>query len=49
MDWTLELIVVPVVDIDRAKEFYVEKAGFDLQVDHRAGETFRVVQLLPRG
>jgi catechol 2,3-dioxygenase-like lactoylglutathione lyase family enzyme len=49
MDWTLELIVVPVADIDRAKEFYVEKAGFDVQVDHRAGETFRVVQLLPRG
>ena len=49
MDWTLELIVVPVADIDRAKEFYVEKAGFDVQVDHRAGESFRVVQLLPRG
>lgn len=49
MDWTLELIVVPVSDIDRAKEFYAEKAGFEVQVDHRAGESFRVVQLLPRG
>jgi catechol 2,3-dioxygenase-like lactoylglutathione lyase family enzyme len=49
MDWTLELIVVPVADIDRAKAFYVEKAGFEVQVDHRAGESFRVVQLLPHG
>lgn len=49
MDWTLELIVVPVADIDRAKEFYVEKVGFDVHVDHRAGESFRVVQLIPRG
>jgi catechol 2,3-dioxygenase-like lactoylglutathione lyase family enzyme len=49
VDWTLELIVVPVAEIDRAKEFYVEKAGFGVLVDHRAGERFRVVQLLPRG
>ena len=49
MNWTLELIVVPVSDIDRAKTFYVEKAGFELQVDTRAGEDFRVVQIAPRG
>jgi catechol 2,3-dioxygenase-like lactoylglutathione lyase family enzyme len=49
MNWTLELVVVPVSDIDRAKSFYTEKAGFDLNVDHRAGEDFRVVQLTPRG
>ena len=49
MDWTLELIVIPVSDIDRAKTFYMEKAGFDLEVDHRAGEDFRVVQLTPPG
>jgi catechol 2,3-dioxygenase-like lactoylglutathione lyase family enzyme len=49
MNWTLELVVVPVSDIDRAKSFYVEKAGFDLNVDHRAGEDFRVVQLTPPG
>ncbi len=49
MDWTLELVVVPVVDVDRAKEFYLEKAGFELVVDHRAGEDFRVVQLVPPG
>jgi predicted enzyme related to lactoylglutathione lyase len=49
VDWTLELIVVPVADIDRAKAFYLEQAGFDLLVDHRAGEDFRVVQLVPHG
>ena len=49
MNWTLELIVVPVEDIDRAKSFYMEKAGFDLNVDHSAGEDFRVVQLTPPG
>lgn len=49
MDWKLELIVVPVSDVDRAKAFYIEKVGFELHVDHRAGEDFRVVQLTPRG
>ena len=49
MDWTLELIVVPVADIDRAKDFYINQAGFVLEVDHRAGEDFRVVQATPRG
>jgi catechol 2,3-dioxygenase-like lactoylglutathione lyase family enzyme len=49
MDWKLELIVVPVSDVDRAKTFYVEKAGFDLLVDHSAGDDFRVVQLTPPG
>jgi catechol 2,3-dioxygenase-like lactoylglutathione lyase family enzyme len=49
MDWKLELVVVPVSDIDRAKTFYIERAGFGLDVDHRAGEDFRVVQLSPPG
>lgn len=49
MDWKLELVVVPVSDIDRAKSFYMEQAGFDLVVDHSAGEDFRVVQLTPKG
>lgn len=49
MDWKLELVVVPVSDIDRAKTFYMEGAGFGLDVDHRAGEDFRVVQLTPPG
>ncbi|MDQ2959482.1 MAG: VOC family protein [Candidatus Dormibacteraeota bacterium] len=49
MDWTLELVVVPVSDIDRAKAFYMDKVGFRLLVDHSAGEDFRVVQLVPPG
>ncbi|HWF31023.1 MAG TPA: VOC family protein [Solirubrobacteraceae bacterium] len=49
MDWKLELVVVPVADVDRAKAFYLEQAGFELLVDHRAGEDFRVVQLNPPG
>ena len=48
MDWKLELIVVPVADVDRAKAFYVDNVGFDLHVDHQQGD-FRVVQLTPRG
>lgn len=49
MDWKLELVVIPVSDVDRAKAFYVEQVGFRLDVDHRAGEDFRVVQLTPSG
>ena len=49
MDWKLELVVVPVSDIDRAKSFYLDNVGFNLDVDHRAGEDFRVVQLTPPG
>ena len=49
MDFKLELVVVPVSDVDRAKAFYEEKAGFTVDVDHRAGDEFRVVQLTPPG
>jgi catechol 2,3-dioxygenase-like lactoylglutathione lyase family enzyme len=49
VDWKLELVLVPVSDVDRAKTFYTEKAGFNLDVDHRAGDDFRVVQLTPPG
>ena len=49
MDYKLQVIVVPVADVDRAKAFYVDQAGFRLDVDHRAGEDFRVVQTTPRG
>jgi catechol 2,3-dioxygenase-like lactoylglutathione lyase family enzyme len=49
MDFKLELVLVPVSDVDRAKAFYTEKAGFNLDVDHRAGEEFRVVQMTPPG
>ena len=48
MDFRLELVVVPVSEVDRAKAFYA-KAGFTVDVDHRAGEHFRVVQLTPPG
>jgi catechol 2,3-dioxygenase-like lactoylglutathione lyase family enzyme len=49
MDWRLEVVVVPVSDVDRAKEFYVDKLGFRLDVDHSAGDAFRVVQVTPPG
>jgi catechol 2,3-dioxygenase-like lactoylglutathione lyase family enzyme len=49
MDWKLEVVVAPVTDVDRAKEFYVDKLGFRLDVDHSAGEAFRVVQVTPPG
>jgi catechol 2,3-dioxygenase-like lactoylglutathione lyase family enzyme len=49
MDFKLELVLVPVSDVDRAKAFYLERAGFTLDVDHRAGDEFRVVQLTPPG
>ncbi|MCW2878969.1 MAG: Glyoxalase/bleomycin resistance protein/dioxygenase [Sphaerisporangium sp.] len=49
MDWKLELVVVPVSDVDRAKTFYSEQVGFVVDVDHSAGEDFRVVQLTPPG
>ncbi len=48
MDFTLELVMIPVTDVDRAKAFY-EQAGFHVDVDHRAGEDFRVVQMTPPG
>jgi catechol 2,3-dioxygenase-like lactoylglutathione lyase family enzyme len=46
MGMRLELVVLPVTDVDRAKTFY-EQAGFRLDVDHQAGDDFRVVQLTP--
>jgi catechol 2,3-dioxygenase-like lactoylglutathione lyase family enzyme len=49
MDFKLELVLVPVTDVDRAKEFYVQKCGFNLDVDHRPNEEFRVVQITPPG
>src|ERR1700736_6733128 len=49
MDYKLELVLIPVSDVDRAKTFYAENAGFNLDVDHRAGDDFRVVQLTPPG
>ena len=48
MDWKLELIVIPVADVDRAKAFYLDQMGFKLDSDFSAGD-FRVVQLTPPG
>jgi predicted enzyme related to lactoylglutathione lyase len=49
MDFKLELVIVPVTDVDRAKAFYVEQAGWNLDVDMNVGGGMRVVQLTPPG
>jgi len=49
MDLKLELVLIPVSDVDRAKSFYTEKVGFDLDVDVSPVEGFRVVQMTPPG
>ncbi len=49
MDWKLELVVIPVSDVDRAKAFYTEKAGFNADHDHRVSDEIRFVQLTPPG
>jgi predicted enzyme related to lactoylglutathione lyase len=49
VDWKLELIAVPVSDVDRAKAFYTEKVGFNADHDHRVSDELRFVQLTPRG
>lgn len=49
MEWKLEVVVVPVSDVDRAKRFYGEQCGFVVDLDSRFSDTFRVVQLTPRG
>ncbi|HEX2903032.1 MAG TPA: glyoxalase superfamily protein [Jatrophihabitans sp.] len=49
MDYKLELVLLPVTDVDRAKAFYRDQLGFAVHVDHRAGDQFRVVQLDPPG
>jgi catechol 2,3-dioxygenase-like lactoylglutathione lyase family enzyme len=49
VDWRLELVQVPVSDVDRAKAFYTEKAGFNADHDHRVGDAIRFVQLTPPG
>jgi predicted enzyme related to lactoylglutathione lyase len=49
MDWRLELVQVPVSDVDRAKAFYTEKVGFNADYDQRVGEDIRFVQLTPPG
>jgi predicted enzyme related to lactoylglutathione lyase len=49
MDWKLELIAVPVTDVDRAKAFYVDQVGFNADHDHRVSDEMRFVQLTPPG
>ena len=49
MDWKLELLLVPVSDVDRAKAFYTEKAGFNTDHDYRVSDELRFVQLTPPG
>jgi catechol 2,3-dioxygenase-like lactoylglutathione lyase family enzyme len=49
MDMKLELVPVPVTDVDRAKKFYVEQVGFHDDVDVRVSDTLRFVQLTPPG
>ena len=49
MDWKLELIAVPVTDVDRAKAFYVDQVGFNADHDHQVSDDMRFVQLTPPG
>jgi predicted enzyme related to lactoylglutathione lyase len=49
MDWKIELIAVPVSDVDRAKTFYSERAGFVVDHDHTVSDEIRFVQLTPPG
>ncbi len=49
MDWKLELVAIPVSDVDRAKAFYTEKVGFNADHDHRVSDDIRFVQLTPPG
>jgi catechol 2,3-dioxygenase-like lactoylglutathione lyase family enzyme len=49
MAWKLELVAIPVSDVDRAKSFYTEKVGFNADHDHRVSDEVRFVQLTPPG
>jgi len=49
MDWKLELVSIPVTDVDRAKDFYVNQVGFSADHDHQVNEALRFVQLTPPG
>jgi len=49
MDWKLELVAIPVSDVDRAKAFYADQAGFVVDHDHRVSDEVRFVQLTPPG
>jgi predicted enzyme related to lactoylglutathione lyase len=49
MDWKIELVAIPVTDVDRAKAFYVDQVGFNADHDHQVNDQLRFVQLTPPG
>jgi len=49
MDWKIELVAIPVTDVDRAKSFYVDQVGFNADHDYQVSESLRFVQLTPPG
>jgi catechol 2,3-dioxygenase-like lactoylglutathione lyase family enzyme len=49
MDWKLELVSIPVSDVDRAKAFYTDKVGFNADHDHKVSDQIRFIQLTPPG
>ncbi|MFZ0127793.1 MAG: glyoxalase superfamily protein [Candidatus Dormiibacterota bacterium] len=49
MDWKIELVAIPVTDVDRAKSFYVDRVGFNADHDYQVNEALRFVQLTPPG
>jgi len=49
MDWKIELVAIPVTDVDRAKKFYVDQVGFNADHDYQVNENLRFVQLTPPG
>ncbi len=49
MDWKIELVAIPVTDVDRSKAFYVDQVGFNADHDHQVTDTLRFVQLTPPG
>ena len=49
MDWKLEVVTVPVSDLDRARDFYAQQIGFNIDIDHQLTPDFRFLQLTPRG
>lgn len=49
MDWKLEVVTIPVSDMDRAKAFYAEQVGFNVDIDHQVSPDVRLLQLTPKG
>ena len=49
MDWKIEVVTIPVSDVERARDFYAEKVGFEVDIDHSISDDLRLVQLTPPG